>query len=60
MPDYSFSLLMSQVALPTEYAVKLDGLALSMLVAPGGMNSQLRYYYINFYQHRLILQEACK
>jgi|GEM_PF-2546407 len=53
MPDYSFSLLLSQVALPLEYAVKLDGLALSMLVAPGGMNSQLRYYYINFYQHQV-------
>ncbi len=52
MPDYSYSLLMSQVALPTEYAVALDGLSLSMVTAPGGTNSQLRYYFINFYQQQ--------
>jgi len=52
MPDYSYSLLMSQTALPTEYAVALNGLDLSLLAAPGGMNSELRYYYISFYHHQ--------
>lgn len=52
MPDYSYSLLMSQTALPTEYAVALDGQSLSLLCAPGGTNSELRYYFVDFYHHQ--------
>lgn len=52
MPDYAFSLLLSQIALPLEYAVKLDGLSLSLLSAPSSPNSQLRYYFVNFYNHQ--------
>ncbi len=52
MPDYAFSLLLSQVALPTEYAVELNGLSLSVLAAPTSPNSQLRYYFVNFYNHQ--------